>query len=293
MAIAGPAASVVVAGACLGAWGLGDRIAGWPEWATGVFLWLGFINGVLVAFNLIPGFPLDGGRVLRSILWHLEGNLRKATHTASRIGMGFGMVLIALGVVFLLFGGAIGGLWWILIGWFVRTAARRGYEQVLVRQALSGEPVRRFMTDDPVTVPPGTSLEDLVENYIYKFHFKMFPVTEDGRLAGCISTREVRDIPRDEWAARSVEDVADTCSPDTTIRPDEDAMTALARMNKADASRLLVVEDGRLIGILALKDLLKFLSLKIELEGDQPDRRDLLRAGARMADAEDADEETV
>jgi Zn-dependent protease/predicted transcriptional regulator len=267
MAAAGPAASIVVALVFLGAAAVG-RSAGWPETVTGVLRWIGFINGVLVVFNLIPGFPLDGGRMLRAALWHRKGDLRRATQTASRVGSGFGAVLIALGVVNLLLLNPIGGLWWILIGMFIRGAAKMGYQQVLVRQALQGEPVRRFMNRDPVTVPTSISVEELVNDFVYEHQFKMFPVVENGHLEGCVTLRQIKEVPRDRWAQRTVRDVASPCSDENTIAPDDDAIQAFTRMNQHQVSRLMVVEDGRLQGILSLKDMLGFLSLKLDLEGD-------------------------
>ena len=269
MAVAGPLASLVVAGIFLGLWWVGALLA-WPKTATAVLRWIGLINAILVAFNLIPGFPLDGGRILRAALWHQKGDLRRATQTASKVGAGFGMVLIVLGIFNLLLLHPLGGLWWILIGMFIRAAARQGYQQVLVRQALQGEPVRRFMSDEPVTVSGDTSVERLVEDYVYRHHFKMFPVTDDGRLAGCVTTRDVKDVPREQWTQRRVADIARVCTDENTIAADEDAMRALSRMSHGQVSRLLVVEGDRLVGVLSLKDLLEFLSLKIELESDLP-----------------------
>jgi Zn-dependent protease/CBS domain-containing protein len=267
MAIAGPAASVAVAAAFLGA-AAAAQAAGWPDVVTGVFRWIGFINAILVAFNLIPGFPLDGGWVLRAALWHRQGDLRRATRTASRVGAGFGIVLIGLGVVNLLLLNPIGGLWWILIGLFIRGAAKMGYQQVLIRQALRGEPVRRFMNPDPITVPPSMPVDELVNDYIYEHHHKMYPVVADGRLAGCVTTQQVKGVPRQQWSQRTAGDLAAGCSDENTIAPDADAIEAFTRMNQHQASRLMVVDDGQLRGILSLKDLLKFLSLRLELEGE-------------------------
>lgn len=267
MALAGPASSIVLA-IGFGVVYIFGTMAAWPRPITGVIGYLGMINGVLAAFNLVPAFPLDGGRVLRAVLWSWKDNVKWATRAASQIGSGFGLVLIALGVWSLLLGNLIGGIWWFLIGMFVRGAANMSYQQLLTRQALEGEPVSRFMEQNPVTVSPSISLEDLIENYIYKFHFKMFPVVEDDRLVGCISTREVKEIPRDEWPQRTVGDLLTQCSVDNTIRPDDDSMQALSKMRKTGASRLIVVEGDRLVGIISLKDMLKFLSLKVELEED-------------------------
>ncbi|MFW6154772.1 MAG: site-2 protease family protein [Planctomycetota bacterium] len=268
MAIAGPVASVVVAVVFIGLGALGS-LAGWSDPVVGVLKWIGLINGILAVFNMIPGFPLDGGRVLRAALWHFKGNLQRATRTASHVGAGFGAVLIGLGILNLLLLNPIGGLWWILIGMFVRGAAKSGYQQVLIRQALQGEPVRRFMNSDPVTVPPSISVEDLVENYVYRYHFKMFPIVEEDRLAGCVNTRLVKEVPREQWSQRTVGDLAAGCSEANTIAPDADAIDAFQQMNRHQASRLMVVQDGSLQGILALKDLLKFLSMKLELENNE------------------------
>ncbi|MBS3734499.1 MAG: site-2 protease family protein [Phycisphaerae bacterium] len=265
MAIAGPAASAVVAGVAFGAAQLGQQV-GWPETVTGVLTWLAFINAALLAFNLIPGFPLDGGRVLRAVLWGRKGDLQSATATAARVGRAFGAVLFGLGIFSLLMNNLIGGLWWILIGLFIRHAASQGYQQVLIRQMLQGVPVRRFMTDRPVTVAPSVPLDAFVENYVYAHHHKLFPVVEDGRLVGVVTTRGLQQIPSGAWSNRTVADVAADCDEQNTIDADADAMKALQRMQQGRAGRLVVVEDGELAGVLALKDLLDFISLKFELE---------------------------
>jgi Zn-dependent protease len=280
-AIAGPASSVVVAGAFLALAALSDLV-GWGQAATGVLTWIGVINVVLVVFNLIPGFPLDGGRILRAILWQWKGDLRSATRTASRVGGGFGLVLIGLGFFSLLTGNAIGGLWYILIGMFIRGAAQQGYQQVIIRQMLAGEPVRRFMNDQPVTVSDDTRVETLVDDYVYKHHHKMYPVVEGDRLTGCVTTRDVKDLPREQWSQRSVGDVAHACNGQNTVSPDTDAMKALGMMSRSKNSRLLVVEEGRLLGVLTLKDLLDFLSLKLELESDEPSPRELQQIGQQI-----------
>ncbi len=266
MAIAGPLSSLAIAAVLVVA-AVVARKLDWPPSVVGVLNWVGIINIMLAAFNLIPGFPLDGGRVLRSILWHLWSDLRRATQTAAAIGSGFGGVLIALGVLNLLvFLNPIGGLWWIMIGLFVRAAARQGLRQVVIREMLHGEPVGRFMNDRPVVVAPTVTIGQLVEDYIYKYHFKMFPVVDGDRLLGCVSTREVRALPREEWPQRTVGDILSACGAQNTLSPEEDALKALERMVKTGTSRMMVTENGRLRGIISLKDLMKFLTLKLELE---------------------------
>jgi Zn-dependent protease len=266
MAVVGPISSIAMGLFFYAIYFLG-RQNGWPEPANGVIQYLAYINGLLALFNLIPAFPLDGGRVLRSILWGLKKNLRWATRISSRIGSGFGILLILLGAFQFLSGNFIGGMWWFLIGMFVRGAAKMSYQQLLLRKALEGEPVKRFMKTDPVTVTPSLSVEQLVEDYIYKHHYKMFPVVEDtDTLVGCVTTKQVKEIPREEWGRRKVGQIATECSSENTVDPQLDAIKALSIMSKTGASRLMVTQGNRLLGIIALKDLLRFFALKIELE---------------------------
>jgi Zn-dependent protease/CBS domain-containing protein len=266
IAAAGPAASFGLALAC-GALVLIGSIAGWTKEAGSVLGYLGFLNGTLALFNLIPALPLDGGRILRAILWGWRKDLGWATRISSAIGSGFGLLMIGLGVVSLISGSFTSGLWLFLIGLFLRNAATASYQQLLLRRALEGEPVSRFMHADPVTVPRGIPVLELVQSYIYRYHFKMFPVVDDsGRLLGCVTARRVRELPRDEWDRQTVGSLAERCTPENTVRADTDALEALSRMSRSGASRLMVVDEDRLLGILSLKDLLRFFSLKMELE---------------------------
>ncbi len=267
MAVAGPAASAVLVG-LFALLTMRASAAGWPQSMHHVLHYLATINAVLIVFNSIPAFPLDGGRVLRAGLWHWKRDLSWATRISSQIGSMFGIMLIVLGVFNFLSGNFVGGMWWALIGLFLRSAATMSYQRLVVRQALEGEPVRRFMTSDPVTVPPDISVQELVDDYVYHHHYKMLPVVENDRLLGCVSTRQIREVPRETWSDTSVRELAAGCSQENTVRPDADAMHALAQMSRSGVSRLMVVDDGRLVGVLALKDLLGFLSLKVELEGD-------------------------
>jgi Zn-dependent protease len=266
MAIVGPLSSIAIALIFYGIYraGLGGIF---KDPVVGVVGYLAYINGILAAFNLVPAFPLDGGRVLRAIIWGVKGNLRKATRISANVGAGFGIFLIVLGVFSILTGNFVGGMWWFLIGMFVHGAAKASYQQLVVRKALEGEPLERFMKTDPVTVDPALPLDRLVEDYIYKFHFKMFPVVENGnRLLGCITTKQVREIPREEWSGRKVGDIAEQCTEENTIGTRTDAVKALSAMHHSKSSRLMVVDGARLVGVIALKDMLDFLSLKMDLE---------------------------
>jgi Zn-dependent protease/predicted transcriptional regulator len=265
MAIVGPLSSILIALMFYVMYILGKQ-GGVAEPIVGVVGYLGWINAILAGFNLLPAFPLDGGRILRSILWGAKKNLRWATYISSRIGSGFGILLIVLGVVQVFRGNFIGGMWWFLIGMFLQSAAKASYQQLITRRALEGEPIRRFMKTDPVTVSPAISLDQLVEDYFYKYHFKMFPVVEDSdRILGCVTTKHVKEIPREEWRQKTVGEVLTQCSPENTVDPQADAMKALSTMNRTGNSRLMVVEGDRLVGIISLKDMLELLSLKVEL----------------------------
>jgi len=265
MAVVGPFSSFLIALVFYGVYLLGSQ-GGWPMPLNGVVAYLAMINGLLGAFNLLPAFPLDGGRILRSVLWGLKDNLRWATRISSQIGSAFGILLIVLGVFNVLKGNFIGGMWWFLIGMFLQGAAKASYQQLLNRKALEGESIKRFMQTDPLTVSPNISIQALVDDYIYKYHYKMFPVVESGKLIGCATTKRLKEIPREEWERKSVGEIAIPCSPENTIEQHADALKALALMTRTGASRLMVVEENRLVGIIALKDMLSFLSLKVELE---------------------------
>ncbi|HOK47279.1 MAG TPA: site-2 protease family protein, partial [Bryobacteraceae bacterium] len=226
MAIAGPLASV----------GIGFvfyvlAVAGrgvWPAPVAGVVAYLAWINWILAAFNMIPAFPLDGGRVLRAAIWHYKGNQRRATQIASGVGSAFGLVLMALGVLQLFTGSFIGAVWWFLIGMFIRAASQMSYQQVVMRSVLEGEPLRRFMNAHPITVPPDTTVQDLVENYIYRYHHRMHPVVDSSQtLIGCVTTEQVKTVPRNQWGERRVQDITIGCSAANTISPDADAASVL------------------------------------------------------------------
>ena len=271
IAIAGPAASVVVAVGCLGAGALGPLL-GMPLPLTGILMHLAGLNLLLVGFNMIPAFPLDGGRVLRSALWKFKSDLRWATRITTSIGSGFGMFLIFVGIWRLVAArDIVGGLWMLLIGLFLRNAAKVAYKQLMLRRSLEGEPVRRFMQQEPVVVSRAMSVTELVESYVYRYHHKMFPVVDGDRLIGLVTTQAVKALPQSEWTRQSVSAIMQACSNDNTVGPDTNASEALAQMSRTSQARLMVVEEGRLLGIIALEDLLKFLALKVELEGNHQD----------------------
>jgi len=265
MAVVGPLASILIALLSYQIYILGKKF-GWPVPVNGIFMYLGIINMVLAIFNLLPGFPLDGGRMLRSALWYWKQNLRWATRVSSQIGAAFGLGLIMLGVVSFIFGNLIGGIWWVLIGFFLRNASQMSYKQLFIRKALEGEHVSRFMKTDLITVSASMLIEELVEDYFYKHHFKMYPVLENSKLIGIVTTRMVKEISKEDWKLSKVGEITTPCTEENSIRPDADAMDALSKMYQSGNSRLMVLEEGRLVGIIALKDMMTFLSMKMDIE---------------------------
>jgi Zn-dependent protease/CBS domain-containing protein len=267
MAIGGPVVSLILAGVCLALARVGSN-AGWPKPLEASLSFLGMMNLVVLVFNLVPAFPLDGGRVLRSILWGIGGNLRRATFWASLFGQAFAWFLIISGVLSFFSGQMFQGIWLGLIGLFLNNAARGSYREVLIREMLEGESVRRFMNPDPVVVPPELDLRRLVDDYVYRHHYKLFPVASNGHLEGVIRTKSLSQYPREEWDRHTIGEAMNHDWTKLSISPDADALKALAKMKQTGCSRLLVTEGDHLVGIVSLKDLLHFLDRKMALESE-------------------------
>ncbi len=265
MAIAGPLVSAILAIVFSGV-AMVAYEAGWPHPVVIVLGYLATINGIVLIFNMVPAFPLDGGRVLRSIVWGVTGNLRQATRWASAAGQVFAWMLIALGVFQLFCHHILIGAFDVMIGLFLYGAAQSGYQQVLIRQALQGEPVRRFMNPDPIVVAPTLDLLNWVEDVVYRYHHRAFPVVANGRLQGMITTQAINRIPHEDWAHHNVGEMMSCDLRSVSITASADALEALEKMQRTGSSRLLVTQGDRLLGMLSLKDLLRFLNLKLELE---------------------------
>jgi len=264
MAAAGPIASAGLSIAFLLLTVLLEAQA-WPVPLIGVIAYLAMINGVLAVFNLVPAFPMDGGRILRAFLWYRRGDLVDATRVASRAGDGLGLIMIGLGVFSVLSGQVIGGIWWALIGLFVRQAARQSYQQVQMRRLFAGHSVRLYMTEPVVSVPWETRIGSFIQDTLLHQHHDLYPVVRDGRLAGYILTRDVMALPIETRDISAIDRIVHPLSDEMTIAPDAAVLDALAKMRRGGNSRLLVVADDRLVGIVTLKDLLDFFSLKVGL----------------------------
>lgn len=269
MAVAGPIASFLLAILLYFGYAAGAG-AGLPVSVLGVVEWLAYINLVLAVFNLIPAFPLDGGRMLRAALWGWKQDIGKATRIAATSGSIFGLVLMGLALLNVLAGNFVGGIWLFLIGLFIRGAASAAYTQTMSREAFEGRTVREFMKIDPVSVAPGASIQTLVNDYIYRHYFRTFPVISGGRLVGCVTLDHVKKANRADWPVRTVADIMDKPSERNTIAVDASALEALNRMQQGGFSKLMVLDRERLVGIVTLRDLMGFLAVRMDLDREAP-----------------------
>lgn len=266
MVIAGPAMSVALAILCFAA---ATLLAGLnaPQPITTVLGYLAVANLILAIFNMVPAYPLDGGRLLRAGLWAWRGDLIWATRVASLVGGGFGLLLIVLGIVSAFYGNLIGGMWWFLIGLFVRAAASSSYRQVVAHHVLEGVPVRRLMKPDPVSVSPALSVEGLTEEFLLARSLKEVPVVMHERLTGVVGVADVKSVPLSERPGRPVGDIMRPIR-DSAISVDARADEALVQMQRNGRGRLFVLDHDRLVGVLSLRDLLQHLSIRSELQGE-------------------------
>lgn len=261
----GPLTSVAIAGLFGLLWWIG-RNAGWSIAVNGVNAYLSSINLLLAIFNLLPGFPLDGGRLFRSIVWKITGNLKKATRIASAGGKFLGYLLIAWGVVQLFSPTLISGLWLILIGWFLSNAADASYQELLIRTSLEGVPAREVMTLAPETVPSDLKLQALVNDHFLQRRYHAFPVVDNGHAIGIITLNQVKDIPRDEWNYRTVAATMTPVERGVLVRPEEKMTQVLRKMEESGVRRVLVTRNGSLEGIITANDIASWLRRRQELE---------------------------
>ena len=257
IAIAGPLVSLALGTLFV----LVAAFAGLPNAVDGVVAWLGFTNLILLAFNLLPALPLDGGRVLRSALWYFRGDLQWATWVASAVGRGFGFLFIGLGLVMLIVEGAFSGAWLAFIGWFLLQAATGEARYVATQQALDGLKVRDLMISKPVTVDAELSLGQFMDDLAWSQRYTTYPVLDHGSPIGLLVFRSVASVPRDEWDTRRVRDAMIPREEVPLLDEDEPAIDALAKLSTREVNRGLVVDDGRLVGLLSITDLARALEV--------------------------------
>ena len=255
IAVAGPIVSVLIA---LGFWGVAG-FPGIPDEVVAVSEHLRNINFIIAVFNLVPGYPLDGGRVLRAGLWAWSKNFRQATRYAARAGQGFAVLLMAIGLWDMAMGMAVGGIWFLLIGGFLFTAAQSSHRQVAFQESLAGLRVADVMTPQVVAVDPNQTVGQAANHYFLRYGFGGFPVVEDGRLVGLVSRKEVTDVPRTSWDDTRIRQVMIPRDSQLAIRPEESITTAMDRMLQENRNRLIVTQGDKVVGIITQSGIGRFL----------------------------------
>jgi len=261
MALVGPLSSLVIALVFLT---LSLLLRGVSSPLRASAFYLAVINTVLAFFNLLPGFPMDGGRILRSIIWKITGNLKKATRIASLVGQGFAFLLVAVGVLEILRAN-FSGLWLILIGWFLHNAAVRGYSEVQVRTMLEGMKAEDLMTKEFQAVPSDLLVQDLVDEYILKKRERIFLVMDNDDLKGIVCLEDVKAIPRENWTKARVREIMTSREKLESVSVDADGSKILASLTAKDIHQVPVMKGDKLAGIICRTDILRFIQLRSEL----------------------------
>jgi Zn-dependent protease len=267
MGIAGPLTSAGIGAVCTGlavalGWGM-NLTPGNPPMA--VLVWLGYINFMLAAFNMIPGFPMDGGRVLRAAIWGITGNPDRAARTAARIGQGVALFFIMLGVWQFFSGAGFGSLWIALIGWFLLDAAGASYAQMEMTSGLKGLRVRDIMSDDCLRLDAGTTLQRFADDYLLRTGKRCFVVERNGDIAGLITAADLKPIDRARWTTTTVEAVMRPLDRLRTVTPDTSVIDALHAMGRDDVNQVPVVSNGRMEGMLSRGQIVQVLQARAEL----------------------------
>ena len=268
IALAGPITSVVIGLVLLGtAWLGGGLVAGGPATPLiSVLVWLGNINILLAAFNMVPGYPLDGGRVLRALIWSVTHNADRATRLAAKVGQAVAFLFILAGLWRFFVGANFGGLWLAFIGWFLLDASRASYVQVELMAGLRDRRVADVMDHDYATVEGRLSLQDFVDEYLLRSGRRCFVVLHNGQVAGLVTPHELKSVDRQSWSQTTVQSVMRPLRQLVMVAPDTPALQALELMSREDVNQLPVISGGRLAGIFSRGHLLRFLRTHHEFQ---------------------------
>jgi Zn-dependent protease/predicted transcriptional regulator len=271
MAAAGPACSAVIGGICFLIWSFSP---GLPPLVGDMVWWLMVMNFALAVFNLIPGFPLDGGRIFRAAIWRRSGDFRRSTRIATRVGQGVGYFFIGAGITLLalsLFGMSpfglnwFSGVWIAFIGWFLRNAAQNSYRQTEWRETLRRFTAAQVMSTGYPAVPPDITLGRLVEEHIFPAGHRVFVVASQGRIEGILTLESIKSVPRQDWGMTRVRDVMTSLDKIKAVQSGDSALSVLERMNESGMSQILVVSEGRVMGLITRDSLMGFLRVHSEL----------------------------
>ena len=263
MAAAGPACSLVIGGVFAVVWVLTRDII---EPVAAMAFYLALINVILAIFNLIPGFPLDGGRVFRSLLWRFSGNYQRSTRIATRTGQGVAFAFMLGGILMMVFLQEwIGGIWIIFIGWFLHNAASTSYRQVQWQEALRGITAAQVMTSHYVTVPPDITLKQLVEGYVLLRGQRFFLVADESGFKGILTLRNIKSIPQSNWNTTPVGDIMVPAGQIKVAHPEQDVLNITAEMSENAINQMPVVDKGRVIGLITRDNLSRALRTRNDL----------------------------
>jgi len=265
IAIVGPLTSLVLAGIFYGLYLL---LAGTQQiLAASLMQWLARINVILAVFNLIPGFPLDGGRIFRAFVWQRTHDYHRATRIATKVGQGIAYAFIAGGIAIIFAPRLLwfNGLWFILIGWFLRDAAIASYQQVLLRDILIGITVRQITDYGCPLIPPDMHLRDVAEQYILPTGRTCFPVVRGAELEGMVTLQQIKKIPRTRWAITPVQDIMTPASKLKTVHVDQDVLSVLQEMEGESIKHIPVIEAGKVVGVINREELIRFLRTRADL----------------------------
>jgi CBS domain-containing protein len=263
MAIVGPLSSLVIGGILLGVYfGLRNVDTFAAQFVTGITYWLGIINLFLGVFNLIPGFPLDGGRVLRSLIWWRSGNLKRATRIASNAGRAVGFILIFVGIWFVFTGNWANGIWLALIGWFLESAAVGSYQQLLLQDMLKGHVASEVMSRDCVIIPPDTTIDHLVHENILTSGRRCFPVVSGSQIMGMMTLHDVKAVPREKWGTETVKEAMTPFEKLKWVGPHAELSSILQILTQDNINQVPVVEDNKIVGMVSRENLLNFVNIR-------------------------------
>ena len=244
-------------------------MSGFVEEGSEIYAVLGyasFINKLLAYFNLVPGFPLDGGRLLRSAMWFFSGNFRKSTLIASNIGKGFAFFLMAFGFLQVMGGSAFNGLWMILIGYFLQNAAEGSYRQVVIKELLADLTAEKVMNRRIISVADNVSLQQIVDDYFVVYHFDCFPVLKGDDIVGVVRMVDIKKVERERWASTPVTDVMERDLERFIVSPADGIEAVLRRMIGENAGWFLVADGNAMKGILTRSDIMHLLKIKSHLD---------------------------
>jgi Zn-dependent protease/predicted transcriptional regulator len=267
LGIVGPITSFVIGTVCLAVlYGFGWKPPHFPRTPLlAMLMWIGYINIMLAVFNMVPGFPLDGGRVLRAIVWWITGDASRSTRISAKLGQLVAFAFIIFGIYRFFNGAGIGGLWIAFIGWFLLSASRESYAQVAITEALKGLRVRDVMSQDYPTVESHANLQTLVDEHFLRMGRRCFFVSENGRIVGLITPHEVREVERQRWPFKTVDEAMRSLDQLRTVNPDTPIKKALEIMGSEDVNQLPVVEGNEVLGILTRSHILQLLQTRAEL----------------------------